>query len=119
MPGSTCSQRRKSNPERTHPSKTREFIKRTRRLGEEEAQPLWEAGYEDLEFDADQTQDVSVIMGPVLSNWKKLRSILGVKSEKKKMVMKFVNEVSRDGTRIIGVLVPSDKVRHASSSPLQ
>jgi len=111
-------QNRRRHLQRWNPHKVRQIINRCEALTLDEAQPVWEEAYEDLAFDQDQTKEVHVIMGPVLSNWAKLRSILGVEADTKagsvrkrgRLVMQFVNEVSNDGTRIIGVMVPPDKV---------
>jgi hypothetical protein len=101
--------------QRCNPHKTRQQISRCQALTLEEAELLWNEAYEDLAFDQDQHKDVHVIMGPVLKHWSKLRTILGVEAaggggRRGRLVMKFVNEVSTDGTRIIGVLVPPEKV---------
>lgn len=98
---------------RWNPHTTRHFINRSEKLSLEQAEPLWAEAYEDLAFDQDQTSEVHVIMGPVLRHWAKLRATLGVEGggwNRHRLVMKFVNEVALDGTRIIGILVPSEKV---------
>jgi len=99
---------------RWNPHTTRHFVDRSQKLTMEEAEPCWGEAFDDLAFDQDQTADVHVIMGPVLASWAKLRRILGVEGgvghRGSRLVMKFVNEVATDGTRIIGILVPPDKV---------
>jgi len=113
-------QNRRRHLQRCNPHRTRELIKRCDNLDDEEAEEYWQAAYDDLAFDTDSTEEVHVVMGPVLSFWGKLRSILAVESDprgnsrgrpgRNRMVMQFVNEVSKDGTRIIGVMVPPEKV---------